>query len=386
MRAPVLPPLRWLAMGLSLLGLVMGLANGLWAQAQDPGLNSLFLWTGLGVASTLIALAAHPFLGQGVDAGPLQGPTGWAWARFWLAFGLLAAVGCVLRALGALAWADAPMQLWAQVSLWLGHGVAVLVLVGYVEHEAALREACLRQDEANQAQIERLFAARASLVRGQLRQQHELWVLLSEGVAPTLAQLRLDLAGLVAMAEAGARVPQPEAQAWQGRLDAFREGAVRQLSQLLHPSVLLDGLLPTLRALVKAYEAHALVRWTMAPEAQARLAQALPDAWALGFYRIVEALLDQGLRQGPAGPLVLNLACEGEALVLALRGGAQALVQGLSRQDPSLALLDSRVALMGAQWELTPGPTGEAAWCLRLPLPAIAKGPSGQAQRAAWGP
>lgn len=372
LRSPVLPPFKWLAIALGALGTVMGVASGLWSQSAGPSLGHVGFWLGVSLFTTMLPLVVHPLLSpSGLGSASLPGPPWWAWWRLFGAFFSLAMVGSALRAWATHTWGTWPTHPWAQVAALMGNVLAILVLLWYAEHEAALRQACIQQDEANQAQIEKLFLARSSLVRNQLRRQHELWVLLSEGVSPGLSRLQADLAKLLQQAESPKGLPDAVAKSWQADLETFREGQVRQLSQLLHPSVLEDGLLPALRALVRAYEAHTLVRWGLSPSAQALLAQKLPEAWALGFYRIVEALLDHGLRQAEGQALLLHADREEGALVVSLGAAGQGLVQALSRQEPGLALLDSRVALLGGHWDMGQGPDGGPSWRLRLPEPEL---------------
>lgn len=278
-------------------------------------------------------------------------------SRWVVFYGSWSAVGLAIG-LGRLAM----VQARSPVPLSAGQAVFVVFLCLYVtlammvllEHQTMFRATIARKREASLMAVRFLFGTREAFAQARDHRRHEALTVLERKLDPELtdAQARLALN------------PSPEAlEPLMSRLESLRSVDIREVSHLLHPSIIDMGLVPALRALVRNRKGDlplVLDIVGVTPE------DGSPEVW-LHLYRIVEHVLDLARTQ-PFREVRISLErVGGGRLRLEIVGSGEPLDRALLRDLGARALVDARVAMLGGTWRFEDSGRERLALWVELP-------------------
>lgn len=161
-------------------------------------------------------------------------------------------------------------------------------------------------------------------------------------------------------------------------LDEVREQDVREVSHLLHPSIVEVGLVPALRSLARRFRGSIRVELSVEPEVavldnpgDARI----PEPVRFAAYRVLKESLSNSYRHGGASKAEVSLALEGGSLRMVARDDGRGFDPGGARAGLGLRLMADRVAQVGGEWEVQSAPGTGTTVVFRFPL----SGQGGQA-------
>ncbi len=225
-------------------------------------------------------------------------------------------------------------------------GGLLLAVVGAVvtlRMTARLFRTMAAQDEELQHVTWRLLETQESVAR---RFSHEL----HDELGQALAALK---ANLSSMATNGG--PNPERQADCARLVDDAIGNVRELSQLLRPTILDDfGLDAGLRWLVERFGERTGVTVHYDSSIEGRLAEATETH----LFRIVQEALTNVARHAHAKSVWVALRGEGERVHLTIRDDGTGLPEGVRANGLGLRGMEARARGAGGTLALRPAPGG----------------------------
>lgn len=279
----------------------------------------------------------------------------------WLAYyGCWSLVGLVIG-LGRLTLLEA----WSSAHLSLAQSTFVLFVCVYVslgtvallEHQAMFRETISRKQEASMKAVRFLFGAREAFVQARDRRRHEALTFIERRLEPELTEIQARLA----LEDA------PEAlDALLLRLERLRDVEVREVSHLLHPSIIDMGLVPALRALVRHYANELPLRL----ELDGLSSQDVSPRVSLQLYRIVEHALDLARLQAVRELRIGLRRLDDGALRLEIVGQGAGYDEEKSRELGAPALLDARVAMLGGTWGFEVQGAERLVYWVNVPDPA----------------
>jgi two-component system sensor histidine kinase UhpB len=141
------------------------------------------------------------------------------------------------------------------------------------------------------------------------------------------------------------------------QLEEIREQDVRQVSYLLHPSFIREGLTPALYGLMERFEGQVHLTLAIDPALAAwdtPIRNRLPEALRLAAFRIIEEALGNVVRHAQATTVHLALGLDGaEALVCTVTDNGQGFDVDGVQPGLGLASIASRVQQVGGQWHIT---------------------------------
>jgi len=346
LRGIFLPSRRYFAWSaLSIIG-IMSLAVVAWAmKAGMPARTS-----GI-AAAAVMGLASFGGTVGAIDLLKRIEAAGWSfeeprWSRWLVYYGVWALVGlglglgraAVLQESFGLTFAPGRLAFEMLICLYM----AVLVAFTLENQTMFLRVAARKQDSSRRA-VRFLFETREAFVRASDLRRHEALSILERQVEPEL----LAIQERVARMRAGDGSLADAEPLLQG-LDRLRDSEIREVSHLLHPSIIDMGLVPALRALARNRHDAPPIH----VEADSATIGDLSAAASLQLYRIVEHALELAQTQ-TAHEIHVSLARgAGERLLLEIALSGVKIDLELARESGDQALLDARVALLGGEWGL----------------------------------
>ncbi|MNR88734.1 hypothetical protein D3C86_411400 [compost metagenome] len=357
LRGIYLPSRRYFAWSaLSIIG-IMSLAVVAWAmKAGMPTRTSGIVAAAVvGLASFGGTVGAIDLLKRIEAAGwSFEEPRGSRWVVFygvWAAVGLGLGLGraAVLQEILGMTFAPGRVAFEVLICLYMA-----LLLAFTLENQTMFLRVAARKQESSRRAVRFLFETREAFVRASDLRRHEALSILEQQVEPELQAIQ----ERVARMRAGGGSLADAEPLLQG-LDRLRDTEIRQLSHLLHASIIDMGLVPALRALARNRHDGPPIH----VEADSAAIGDLSASASLQLYRIVEHALELARTQ-TAREIHVSLARgEGARLLLEIALSGLGIDLDLARESGDQALLDARVALLGGEWGLERvGPTRIAIW------------------------
>ncbi|MBV8716641.1 MAG: PAS domain-containing protein [Chloroflexi bacterium] len=237
-----------------------------------------------------------------------------------------------------------------------------------------LRDATRRRLRLLEQQLADMAASRRRVTAAEERLRREIAEMLHSRVQARLllARLHLDEALMSATDEA---IRQSLREVCDD-LDRIRETEVREVSHLLHPSIIRMGLVAAVESLADRFERRGLVvRLHASPrlrELDAPPSSALPEELRLTAYRAIEEGLSNVLRHANARSVDITLEIGDAWLSVAVQDDGRGFDP--STLVPSLGLdsVAARVEQIGGEWRLEGAAGSGACLAVRFPLPQAA--------------
>ena len=266
------------------------------------------------------------------------------------------------------------------LSLFIGLIVAMIATqhVGRLETEIGLQRAV---DVQNRRDLERLSAR---LVSAQEEERRAIARELHDEVGQALTAMKMELGAAQRDVAAGTRAAASLAEARAIAESALQ--SVRDLSQLLHPSMLDDlGLPDTVDTYLRGFSKRTGIRAQLALE---RMDERLAPDLEVGVYRIVQEALTNVLKHADATACTVRLVRRDQALQLTIeddgRGiGAGPGGSGLVRRGLGVIGMRERAAALGGTFAIGNREEGGTRVVVRLPLQPAGVVPFPAAGRAA---
>lgn len=155
------------------------------------------------------------------------------------------------------------------------------------------------------------------------------------------------------------------------QLDQVREHDVRQVSHLLHPSIIQVGLVPALERLADDF----LPEFRIELDVEEPVAQLddpgdnhLPEPVRLAAYRVVEEAFGNAARHAGANRVDVALGLRAEQLAIRVRDDGQGFDTGVVRAGLGLSSIAARVGCVGGSWRVSSTPGQGTALEAFLPL------------------
>jgi signal transduction histidine kinase len=319
----------------------VGWAMKMGLAAQMPAIAASLL---VSVTSLLVIAALSDLLHRVEAAGwSFAEPRLSRWAVFYGAWGVVGlGIGlgrvAVLEAKSGAPLTSGRASFVVAVCLYM-----TWLMLWALENQAMFMATIARKQASSRRAASFLLRTREAFILARDRRRHEALDVMKRRVESELAAIQERVAKLPAEGLAT-----PEVENLLERLDHLRDSEIREVSHLLHPSIIDLGLAPALRALVRNRSDEHVIRL----EADHQPADALSPAAALHLYRIVEHALDLARDQG-VGEMRVSLARgDPECLDLEVVLRAVGLDLARARESGAQALMDARVALLRGAWSL----------------------------------
>ena len=235
--------------------------------------------------------------------------------------------------------------------------------VGYLQRQIEEQRVAERQ---TRQELERLSAR---LVNAQEQERRSLARELHDEVGQALTAIKMDVAVALRGVEPDNRVVSSLEDARSIAENTLQ--GVRDLSQLLHPSMLDDfGLPETIRSYLRSYSKRTGIR---AHFTEHGMEQRLPPEVEVCVYRIAQEALTNVARHSGARNAVLALSRSDEGLSMTIEDDGRG-VDGKALRVPSAHGLGvigmrERAQALGGTFSLEPRPTGGT--CVAVHLPAV---------------
>ena len=315
-----------------------------WALTVGRGVPLTMLLTSLLLTAGFLAL-----IGATIDVMHRLDASGWRfdaprgsrWLVFygsWFAVGLAIGFGrlAMVQARSPEPLSSAQAAFVLAVCLYM-----TLAMIVLLEHQTMFRTVIARKQQASLKAVRFLVDTRQAFVQAQDLRRNEALAFLDRRVEPELADMHARLK------QARSLSPEDLASV-QARLERLRNVEIREVSHLLHPSIIDMGLVPALRALVRNRASDLPI--TLEFEGMTP-ADGTPTV-ARHLYRIVEHALDLA-RDASLRDIRIGLASlDGSRLRLEIAGRGEGLDRALARRHGARVLFDARVALMDGTWGL----------------------------------
>jgi len=333
-----------------------------------PGWDAVTIWQRLAAnAVAVLALAAT-----------LAALRAWRATKAWQM--LLAAVGGSIVATAARLTVQVAFGVYAnpdletrQAELASGFCIAIIsALIGYWGLVSRRRSrARTRAAERDAVLIELAVQA---LEQEEIRVRREV----AEGLHGTLQQklvlVDARLGSVLSHLDTGLDDADREALAWvRAELDQARQIDVREMSRLLYPDRLELGLVPAVRALLGRLPASIATHLEVTDavrEVDDPCGSHLTVSERLLAVRVVEEGVTNALKHGPASSVRVDLALDGERLVVAVENDGDLYDPSSAGAESGTARLRQRLALVGGSVDLRPGRVRGARLEARMPLGA----------------
>ena len=248
---------------------------------------------------------------------------------------------------------------------------AFLAAVFASSHVSRLQSQVEQQRQGEQRIRQDLERLSARLVDIQERERRELSRELHDAIGQALTAVKMD----IAFALRG-ELPDRTRSALQEANDITETTleSIRDLSQLLHPSMLDDfGLPETLRAYLKRFSERTGIQTRLV----ATLPNRLPSTSEACLYRIVQEAMSNIARHSAANECTVSLAVDGEELQLVVgdngRGIRSAENDG-SSHGLGLIAMRERAQAQGGTFAISPRPGGGTQVVVAMPLPGVLPG------------
>ncbi|MBO9541380.1 hypothetical protein J7643_12395 [bacterium] len=358
-RGIVLPSRRFFAWTGFIVLAPMTLTLLAWADKADAAHHPFGIEVAIlvGCGSFALVMGALELLKRVEAAGwSFDAPLWRNWVGYyglWTLVGL--GIGCARATAlqAAFGVAFAPGRYLFEVAMCL---YAMLLVAFSLENQTVFLREAARKQEASRRAVRFLFESREAFFKARDLRRHEVVAVLERQVEPELQAIH----------EGVTRLRQGHGELLEtllARLDHLRDAEIRNLSHLLHPSIIEVGLAPALRALVRSRQG------AFELEVESVLLESFTPALRLQLYRVVEQLLDMVPRHA-AGRI--RLGAEGDrpgALMLDVDFRGEGVALEPLRQGAGLALLDARVALLSGEWAEQSEHPERVGLRLRFPLP-----------------
>ena len=275
----------------------------------------------------------------------------------------------------ALLYGSAQTRVISLASLAIVVGLVVAFVatrhVGRLEHEIERRQAAERQ---NRSDLERLSAR---LVTAQEEERRSLARELHDAVGQALTAIKMEMGVAMRGVETDSRA--------RRALDEGRAIAestlqnVRDLSQLLHPSMLDDfGLPEAVSAHLRSFSKRTGIRTQLTHE---RMDDRLPPDIEVCVYRIVQEALTNVARHSGASSCTVSLVRREGVLLLTIeddgRGIETVAARGLdARRHLGLIGMRERAQALAGTFVIENRAEGGTRVLVRLPAPAAAEAPA----------
>ncbi|MNK73391.1 hypothetical protein D3C87_928860 [compost metagenome] len=315
-----------------------------WALTVGRGLPVAMLMTSLQLTTALLVLIGVTIdIMHRLDASGwrFETPHGSRWLVYygtWFVLGLAIGVG---RLAMLQAWSPEPLSSAQAIfvpSVCLYMTLATIVLL---EHQTMFRTVIARKQQASLKAVRFLVDTHQAFVEAQDLRRNEALAFLDRRVEPELADVHARLTQ--------PRLPSPDdLESVQARLERLRNVEIREVSHLLHPSILDMGLVPALRALVRNRASEIPITLVFEGVTPADGSPAV----ARHLYRIVEHALDLARDEALREIRIGMTRVDGSRLRLEIAGRGDGLDRALAREHGARVLFDARVALMGGAWGL----------------------------------
>jgi hypothetical protein len=366
-RAPALPRARAMAVPLLGISVTCAVAKVGWSPAGQQTLQFVWGWLALDLLAYWMPLLGLPVLDAwGVAEPRCRWPLGARWGIYWGILGGLLVAGCAVRGWIAIHCFGAPID---GLTLF-GPAPGYLVVVCGFEFHAAFHLAVRAQQAEIDAKLAALFLSQAAMLRARDRTADEVSAVALGQVAPVLAAASQLLRAQAEEARTGRRPPDATLGALASQLRQVNDEGLRQLSHLLHPSVIKLGLLPALRALAQHHDEQFGVDIHASRaviEADRLLDGALLLDERLAIYRIVEAALDGVARHPESGGVVVGLSLLAPGL---LGLGIEGSELGIGSASLAWTLFETRLEQAGGRWEVETALEGGTRLSASLPFGA----------------
>jgi CheY-like chemotaxis protein len=236
-------------------------------------------------------------------------------------------------------------------------------LVRVVQGVAAayMRQALLAEENARllgvlRQQLQELERSRRLIATADERLRQEIAELLHSRVQNRLllAWYRLEECREI-MADQPARARWLLEEASQ-QLDQVREHDVRQVSHLLHPSIIQVGLVPAAERLVEDFLPHFRVELEVdgaVAELDDPEDNRLPEPVRLAAYRVLEEALGNAARHARANRVDVALGVRDEQLAIRVRDDGQGFDSRVVRVGLGLSSIAARVGCVAGSWRVT---------------------------------
>lgn len=341
---------------------LMTVAIAGWAMTGDPMAQLPAIADSLLVSACLLALIAGVIeLMHRLDAAGwhFEDPRFSRWVAFygaWSVMGIVIGLGRVAMMQAKSDMPLAPERAAFVIAVCLYVSVA---MVCALENQTMFVQAIARKQAASRRAMRFLFQTRKAFVQARNRRRHEALSFLERRLEPELAALHVSVAHLN---ESG-RSPEAITRLRE-RIDRLRDEEIRQVSHLLHPSIIDMGLSPALRALARSLGDAIPLRLHL----ENLPSEDLPAEAGLHLYRIVEHAREVARVQS-VREIHVSLACdEGANLRLEIDLLGAGLDLALAKESGAQALLDARVTMLNGAWSLERGDDGRLVLGIMCPF------------------
>ncbi len=255
------------------------------------------------------------------------------------------------------------------LSLFIGLIVAMVAFqhVGRLEREIDRQRAI---DVQNRRDLERLSAR---LVSAQEEERRSIARELHDEIGQALTAMKMELGVAQRDVEIGSRAAASLAEA-RGIAESALQ-SVRDLSQLLHPSMLDDlGLPDTVDTYLRGFSKRTGIRAQLVHE---RMDERLAPEMEVGIYRIVQEALTNVLKHADATACTVRLVRRDQALQLTIEDDGRGIGRGPGgsgqvRRGLGVIGMRERAAALGGAFAIGDREEGGTRVMVRLPLqPAI---------------
>ena len=158
----------------------------------------------------------------------------------------------------------------------------------------------------------------------------------------------------------------------QAEIDYIREVEIRQVSHLLHPSIVGVGVIPAVESLANQYGGALRIRVDADETVQAwddPRGNRIPEPVRLVLYRVLEEALGNTLAHAHASAVEISLtSADGNRLTMTVRDDGRGFDPRVVERRLGLRTIAARVGSVDGEWEITSRPGHGTAITLVLPL------------------
>ncbi len=156
-------------------------------------------------------------------------------------------------------------------------------------------------------------------------------------------------------------------------IDEVRELEIRQVSHLLHPSIVRVGLIPAVDSLLREYQGAFRVRLHVDDQVKAwdtPAQNAIPEQVRLVAYRVLEDALGNVQAHAQARVVTVRIAADpvGQNLLLEVTDDGRGFNRTALKPSLGLNAIAARVSTLGGWWEIESQPGAGTVLTVELPL------------------